>query len=138
MAAAAAAGGGGGGGSSRKSGKASKSFGRASSTSRASEDRDRSGGLEGEQKRANGAEGDGNFDDGSEYPLPKLHPTRSATREAVVRISDAVDPTVPDVPLDRNQAMSLIEKVAKRDREGVFRVSQYFYSSLGEVFFFSC
>ena len=68
-------------------------------------------------------DGDVDGDEGAQLlHLPKLHPTRSATREAVIRISDAVDVSVPDVPLERNQAIALVEKVAKRDKEGVFRV----------------
>ena len=86
------------------------------------------GGEQGNKGGENAGEGedDDEGDDDSEYPLPKLHPTRSVTREPVIRISDAVDPSVPDVPLERNQAVALIEKVAKRDREGVFRVRIFF------------
>ena len=127
MAAAAAAAGGGGGGSKKgESRKASRGGGKARSVSRASEERQ--GGAHHEGSGLEGGRNDNDADgNDSNYPLPKLHPTRSATREPVIRISDAVDPSVPDVPLERNQAIALIEKVAKRDREGVFRVREEFF-----------
>jgi len=63
--------------------------------------------------------------DVDQLPLPTLHPTRSTTREPVIRISDCrADPSIPDAPFPRNNPMavvSLVEKIAKRDKEGVFR-----------------